>query len=31
VLPSKAAVQAALRAGQVNVAAAPVVVNCPVL
>jgi hypothetical protein len=31
VLRSKAAVQAALRAGQVNVAAAPVVVNCPVL
>jgi hypothetical protein len=31
VLRSKAAVQAALRAGQVTVSAAPVVVNCPVL
>jgi hypothetical protein len=31
VLRSKAAVQAALRAGQVTVTAAPVVVNCPVL
>jgi len=31
VLRSKGAVQAALRAGQVSVSAAPVVVNCPVL
>jgi len=31
VLRSKAAVQAALRAGQVTVDAAPVIVNCPVL
>ena len=31
VLRSKAAVQAAVRAGQVTVTAAPVVVNCPVL
>jgi hypothetical protein len=30
-LRSKSAVQAALRSGQVTVAAAPVVVNCPVL